>query len=54
MTNIWSAYKCKTLFRGPYEIIWAWTNGSVTLHKGAVTYIVNIWNIKPYNDAGVE
>ena len=54
MTNMSSAYKYETPFRGPYEIFRTWTNGIVTLQKGAVTNIINIRNIKPYNDADVE
>ena len=54
MTMNRSAYKYKTPFRGPYEIIQTWTNGTVTLRTGSVTNRKNIRNSKPYNDAGVK
>ena len=54
MTKNRSAYKYKTPFRGPYEIVQTLTNGTVTLQTGAVTHRINIRNIKPYNDADVE
>ena len=49
-----SAYKYEKPSRGPYEIVQTWTNGNVTLRKGAVTHRINIHNIKSYNDADVE
>ena len=52
-TNM-SAYKYKTPFKGPYEIVQTWTNGIVTLRMGAVTTRINIRHIKPYNDTYVE
>ena len=54
LTKMRSAYKYKTLFRGPYEIVWTWKNGTSNLLIGTVTHIINIRNIKPYNDADVE
>ena len=44
-----SVYKYETLFKGPYVIFHTWTNKTVTLRTGAVTTIINIHNIKPYN-----
>ena len=46
--------KYETLFRGPYEIVQTWENGTFTLQTGAVTKIINIRNIEPYNDADIE
>ena len=54
MTEISSAYKYETPFRCPCENFRTWTNGKVTLGTGAVTHIINIRNIKPYNDEEVE
>ena len=54
MTKNGSVYKYKTPFRGPYEIVQTWTNGTVTLQTGTVTHRINIRNIKPYNYADVE
>ena len=54
MTKMRSAYKHKTPFRGRYEIVWTWKNGTVTLRTGSVTHRINICSIKPYNDADVE
>ena len=48
MTRTKSAYKYKTTFKGPYEIIHTWTNRTVNLRMGAVKTIINIHNIKPY------
>ena len=48
-----SAYKYETLFRGPYEIVQTWTNGTIALQTVAVTNRINISNIKLYNDADV-
>ena len=42
MTNDRSAYKYKTLFRSPYEIIHVWKNGTVTLRMGSVIHRINI------------
>ena len=49
MTKSKSAYKYKILFNGPYENFHTWINGTVALQTGAVTTIINIRNIKPYN-----
>ena len=54
MTNVGSAYKYETPFRGPYGIFRTRKNGTFTFQTGAVTYRLNIRNIKPYNDADVE
>ena len=54
MTRTKSAYKYKTPYRGPYEIVQTWTNDTVTLRTGAVTMIINIRNIKPYNTLNVQ
>ena len=48
------AYKYRTPFQGPYEIIQTWTNGTVTIKTGAVTSKLNIRRIKPYNNSEVE
>ena len=48
-----SACKYETPFRGLYEIVQTWKNGTVTLRMVAVTHRINIRNIKPYNDADV-
>ena len=53
MTKNSSAYKYESTFRGPYEIVHTCTNRTVTLRMVAVTHIINIRNIKPYNDADV-
>ena len=42
MTKNRSAYKLKTPFRVPYEIIQTWKNGTVTLQTGAVIHRINI------------
>ena len=54
MTKMSLANKYETLFRGPYEIVQTWENGTFTLQTGAVTQRINIYNIEPYNDAGIE
>ena len=54
MTQTKSAFKYKTLYRGPYKIVETWTNGTVTLIMGAVTTRVNICNIKPDHAPIVE
>ena len=51
MTKMRSAYKYETLFISSYENFRTWTNRTATLRTGAVTHIINIHNIKPYNDA---
>ena len=48
-----SAYKYETPFRGPYKIFRTFTNKTVTLKIVAVTQRINIYNIKPSNDADV-
>ena len=42
LTQTKSAFKYKTLYRGPYKIVQTWTNGTITLRMGAVTMRVNI------------
>ena len=54
MTKKRSAYKYKTLFRGPYEIVRTRKNGTVALQTGTVTHRVNILNINLYNDTDIE
>ena len=54
LTKMRSAYKYKTLFRGPYEIVWTWKNGTSNLLIGTVTHRINIRNTKTYNDSDVE
>ena len=54
MTNMRSAYKYETPFRGPHEIVRTWTNGTVNLRTGTVIHRIKIRNIKPHNDAEVE
>ena len=49
-----SANKYKTPFRGPYEIVQTWTNGTVTLRTIVVTMKKYIYNVKPYKDKDVE
>ena len=49
-----SAYKYKTLFKGPYEKFQTLTNRTVTLRTGAVTTRINICRIKPYNNSNIE
>ena len=41
-----SEYKYEIPFKGPYEIVHTWTNGTVTLQKVQVTHRVKIRNIK--------
>ena len=48
------AYKYETSFKGPYEIVQTWTNGTVTILTGAVTVQLNIIRIKPYNSPEIE
>ena len=48
------AYKYKTPFQGPYEIVKTWMNGTVTVQTGAVTSRLNIRRIKPYNSPEIE
>ena len=47
MIKIKTEFKYETPFKGLYEIVQMWTNGSVTLRTGAVTTRVNISCIKP-------
>ena len=54
ITLTMSVYKYRTPYRGPYEIVNTWKNGTVTLRIGAVTMRINIHNIKPYNTPMVE
>ena len=54
MTNMSSVYKYETPFRGPYETFRTWTNQTVALQTGVVTKIIDIQNIKPYNDLDLE
>ena len=42
-------YKYETSFKVPYEIIKTWTNRTVTIGTGAVTSILYMRHIKPYN-----
>ena len=48
------AYKYKTPFQGPYEIIQMWTNKTVTIHTDTVTARINILCIKPYNSPEID
>ena len=54
MTLTKSAYKYETPYRGPYKIVQTWTNRTITLRTGLVTMIINIRNIKPYNNPNVQ
>ena len=54
MTLTKSAYKYETPYGVPYKKFQTWTNGTATLRMGAVTMILNIHNIKPYNTLVVE
>ena len=47
-------YKHETKFKGLYEIIQAWTNGTVTIQRGAVTSRINIRCIKPYQNSHLD
>ena len=49
-----SAYKYKSPFRGPHEIVQMWTNRTVTLRAEAVITRINIRHIKSYRDTDVE
>ena len=40
------AYKLKTLYKGPYEIIKMWTNGMVTIQMEAMADRLNVHQIK--------
>ena len=53
ITQTKSEYKYETPYRGPYEIVQTWTNGTITLRTGAVTIIINIRNIETYNTPNV-
>ena len=47
--------KYETSYNGPFEIIWCWSNGTVTLKYGAIKIGRNIRHIKPYtNDTNAE
>ena len=48
------AYKYKTPFQGPYEIVQKWTNGTVTKRTSAVTARINIHRIKPYHNPDLD
>ena len=43
------AYKYKTLFQGPYEIIKTWKNGTITIRTFTVTSRLNICRTKTYD-----
>ena len=47
------AYKYKTPFQGPYEIVQTWTNGTVTIQTCTVIFRLNLRRIKPYNSPEV-
>ena len=53
MTKMMSSYKLKDPFRGPYEFVRTWENGTFALRTVEVTHRINIRNIKLYNDADV-
>ena len=54
LTGTKSEYKQETPYRGQYEIVQTWNNGTVTPRTGVVTMIFNICNIKPYNAPNVQ
>ena len=49
-----SAYKYETPYRNTYKIVQTFTNGTATLGTGAVTTILNIRKIKPYNNPNAK
>ena len=49
-----TAYKFETSYKGPYKIVQAWKNGTVTLWTGVVTTRTNICHIKPYHREDAE
>ena len=49
-----SAYKYKTPFKGPYEIVQKWTDTTVTFRMRTVTTRLNSRHIKPYNNQNIE
>ena len=54
LTRNKSAYKYENPSKGLYEIDKMWTNGTITLQTVAVTTIINIGNIKPFNNPNVD
>ena len=44
------AFKYKTPFKGTYETVQTWTNGTITLQTGVLTTIINIRLIKSYKN----
>ena len=50
MIRIKTLFKYENPFKGLYEIIQTWKNGSVTLQTGVVMTRVNILHIKRYKN----
>ena len=48
-----SAYKYETPFKGLYEKFQTWTNGTINVQTGVVTYRINIRIIRPYIDKDI-
>ena len=48
MLNNNDALKYETLYKGPFYITQCWTNGKVTLQRGATKIRYNVSCIKPY------
>ncbi len=43
-------YKMEAPYKGPYEIITVYDNGTVRIRKGIQTETVNIRRIQPYKE----
>ena len=50
MVRINQAYKYKTPFQGPYEVVQMWMNRTITIITGVVIARLNIRHIKPYHN----
>ena len=48
------AYKYEAPFQGPYEIVQAWTNITLTIQTGAVTDRINVPHRKPYHNPDLD
>ena len=47
-------FKYETPFKGPYDIVQTWTNGTVLIQALLITDRLNIRRIKPYNSPEVD